>query len=146
MDGLEDRAKPLILNYRFVAHNYAKKAGNLLLVRPRVMGQKSSGILEGKERKNPVEYDSTSLESDLFDITLPPGYQVDELPPPTSADCGFAEYKSSAKMEGNVLKYQRSFSVKSLLVPKEKLGDLKTFYRQVAGDERNNAVLKRSAP
>jgi hypothetical protein len=49
-------------------------------------------------------------------------------------------------MEGNVLKYQRTYSVKRVFVPKDKLGDLKTFYRQVAGDERNNAVLKRAAP
>jgi hypothetical protein len=144
---LEDFSKPLVLRYRFVARNYAKTAGNLLLVRPRVIGgARSSGLLEGKERKNPVEFRSPSLESDLVDITLPPGYQVDELPPATTADCGFLEYKSNVKMEGNVLKYQRNYSVKSLLVPMDKLPELKTFYRQVAGDERNNAVLKRIAP
>jgi hypothetical protein len=49
-------------------------------------------------------------------------------------------------MEGNVLKYQRNYSVKSLFVPMDKLGDLKMFYRRVAGDERNNAVLKRTVP
>src|SRR5208283_4428141 len=43
--------------YSFEAINYAKSAGNLLLVRPRVMGNWSSDILEKKEpRKYPVEF------------------------------------------------------------------------------------------
>jgi hypothetical protein len=103
-------------------------------------------LLEGKERKHPVEFDSASLETDMFDIALPSGYQMDELPPPLAADCGIAEYKSQIKMEGNVLKYLRNYTVKEVLVPKTKLTELKSFYRQVAGDERNNAVLKRTSP
>ena len=146
VQGLEDSSKPLVVRYRFVARNYAKSAGNLLLVRPRVVGRKSTGLLEGKERKHPVEFYSASSESDMFDIVLPPGYVVDELPEPVAADCGFVDYKSTVKMEGSVLKYMRNYSVKSVYVPKDKLADLKTFYRQVAGDERNSAVLKRIAP
>ncbi len=82
----------------------------------------------------------------MFDISLPAGFQIDELPEPFSADCGFADYKSAIKMEGRVLKYQRSMAIKSVFVPKDRLGELKTFYRQIAGDERNNAVLKRQVP
>lgn len=47
-------------------------------------------------------------------------------------------------LQGNVLKYSRTYEVKDVHVPTEKLEDLKKFYRQVAADERASAVLKRA--
>ena len=44
--NLKQTDSPFIWDYSFQAENYAKYAGNLLLVRPRVLGSKSSGLLE----------------------------------------------------------------------------------------------------
>ena len=137
--------QPLVFNYSLIAENYAKTAGNLLLVRPRVVGTKSSGLLETKEpRKYPVEFEGPSRDTDVFEITLPAGYEVDDLPPPVSADYGFASYQSKAEADGHVLRYTRTFEVKELSVPLAKVEELKKLYRIIAGDERNTAVLKPS--
>jgi hypothetical protein len=49
--------QPFGFNYTFQSENYARTAGDLLLVRPRVLGNKSSGILETKEpRKFALEF------------------------------------------------------------------------------------------
>ena len=141
--NLKQTDRPFGFNYSFVALDYAKNAGNLILVRPRVLGSKSSALLETKEpRKFPVEFEGPSRDVDTFEITLPPGYEVDDLPPPVDADFGFASYHSKAEANGNTLKYTRTFEVKELSVPVDKLNDLKKFYRIIASDERNNAVLK----
>jgi hypothetical protein len=137
--------QPFGFNYSFEAANYAKNAGGLLLVRPRVLGVKSEAILETKEpRQYPVEFNGPVLDSDSFDITLPPGYEVDELPPPVDADFDFASYHSKIQVSGNVLGYSRTFEVKQLSVPVERTQDLKRFYRIIANDERNTAILKLS--
>ena len=137
---------PFGYQYSFVAENYAKTAGNLLLVRPRVVGSRSSDILETKEpRKYPVEFDGPSRDTDTFEITLPAGYEVDDLPPPVNADYSFASYHSKTEVNGNTLKYTRTFEVKELSVPLNKVEDLKKLYRIIAGDERNTAVLKPAA-
>jgi hypothetical protein len=47
-------------------------------------------------------------------------------------------------VKGNVITYNRTFEVKQLSVPANKAEELKTFYRVIASDERNAAVLKRS--
>ena len=134
---------PFGYQYSLVAQNYAKNAGNLLLVRPRVLGSKSSDLLETKEpRKYPVEFDGPSRDTDTFEITLPAGYEVDDLPPPVDADYGFASYHSKTEVSGTTLKYTRTFEVKELSVPLSKVDDLKKLYRIIAGDERNTAVLK----
>jgi hypothetical protein len=138
--------QPFVYNYSVVAQNYAKAAGNLLLVRPRFIGNKSSDLLETKEpRKYPVEFEGPSQDTDTFEITLPAGYEVDDLPPPANADYSFASYHSKTEVNGNTLKYTRTFEVKELSVPLSKVEDLKKLYRVIASDERNTAVLKPAA-
>jgi hypothetical protein len=144
--NLEQTDQPFEYNYSLVADKYAKPAGGLLLVRPRVLGAKSSDLLETKEpRQYPVVFDGPSRDVDTFDITIPQGFQVDDLPPPIDADYGFASYHSKAEVNGKVLRYTRTFEVKELTVPLAKVPDLKKLYRIIASDERNTAVLKPAA-
>jgi len=135
--------QPFGFHYTFEAQAYAKNAGGLLLVRPRVLGVKTSGILETKEpRKFPIELEEPTRDSDTFDITIPPGYVVDDVPPAVDADYGFASYHSKTEVKGNLIRYSRTFEVKELSVPVSKADELKKFYRIIAGDERNTVVLK----
>jgi hypothetical protein len=143
--NLQQTDQPFGFDYSFESENYAKTAGNLLLVRPRVIGSKSSGILETKEpRKFPIEFEGPAQDTDTFEITLPPGYEVDDLPPPVDADYGFASYHAKTEVKGNLIRYTRTFEVKELSVPVSKAEELKKFYRIIASDERNTAVLKPS--
>ena len=142
VSNLHQTEQPLEYNYSFVADGYAKTAGNLLLVRPRVIGTKTSDVMESKEeREYPVEFFGPELDTDLFEIALPAGYTVDDLPPPVDVDYGFAAYKSKTEVQGNALRYSRTFEVKEVDVPLAKVNDLKKFYRIIAEDERNAAVL-----
>lgn len=141
--NLNQPDQPFGYQYSLVAQNYAKTAGNLLLVRPRVVGINTSDLLETKEpRRYPVEFDGPWKSSDSIEIAIPAGYEVDDLPPPVNADYGFASYHSKTEVSGNTLKYTRTFEVKDLSVPVNKVEDLKKLYRIIAGDERNTAVLK----
>ena len=146
IENLNQTDQPFGFHYSFEAQNYAKNAGGLLLVRPRVLGVKSSGILETKEpRKFPVEFPGPSRDSDVFEITIPAGYVVDDVPPPVDADYGFASYHSKTEVKGNTIQYSRTMEVKELSVPVARADELKKFYRIIAGDERNTVVLKARA-
>jgi hypothetical protein len=102
--------------------------------------------LETKDpRKFPVEFEGPVRDTDKFEITIPPGYEVDDLPPAVDADYSFASYHSKTEVKGNVIGYTRTFEVKELSVPADKADDLKRFYRTIATDERNTVVLKTSA-
>jgi hypothetical protein len=141
--NLQDSHKPFQLDYSVVAQRYAKPAGELLLVRPRLIGIKGSGLLDTKEpRQLPVIFDGPRKDMDIFEITMPAGYEVDDLPPAVDVDYSFASYHSKTEVLGNKLKYTRTFEIKELSVPMEKMDDLRRFYRVIAGDERNTAVLK----
>ncbi|MGH8316114.1 MAG: transglutaminase, partial [Steroidobacterales bacterium] len=106
-------------------------------------GTKSSGLLETREpRENPIEFDGPRLDSDDFNIALPTGYEVDELPPPLDLDIGYAAYHSSTTATAHALHFTRTFEIKKLSVPVNKAGELKEFYRDIWNDERRTAVLR----
>ncbi len=137
----------LTLKYTFAAENYARSTGNLLLVRPRVLGRKGGVISVEKDKKRlyPVELSEPSLQSDDFEITLPPGYVVDELPPPVEAKCDYGYYSSTVEVSGNTLHYKRTYETKDVVVPAEKLDVFRNFLRQINSDERQSAVLRKAA-
>jgi hypothetical protein len=141
--NLSQRDMPFKYDWTFYSQNYAKTAGNLLLLRPRVVGTKADDILETKEpRKYPVEFEGPRRDTDTFEIKIPAGYEVDELPPPIDADYSFGSYHSKTEVAGDAIRYTRTFEIKELSVPTSKVDDLKKFYRIIASDERNTAVLK----
>jgi len=144
--NVDDTSQPFGYKYSLIARDYAKSAGNLLLVRPRVVGEDASGLLERKEpRKYPIEMDYPAQYTDAFDIVLPAGYEVDDLPPPVDLDKPFASYHSKTEVKGHTLHYSRTYEVKQLTIPLDQMDDLRKFYRIVAGDERSTAVLKPSS-
>jgi len=146
IDNLNITDKPFGFHYTFEARNYAKNAGGLLLVRPRVLGVQSSGILETKDpRKFAIEFEGPSRDTDTFEIAIPAGYVVDDLPPPVDADYSFASYHAKTEVKDNRIHYSRTLEVKELSVPVARADELKKFYRIIAGDERNTVVLKMGA-
>jgi len=141
--SLKETDLPLQYVYTFSSPNYAKTAGDLLLVRPRVIGHESSDLLEKKEpRKYAVEFEGPQRDTNVYDIALPTGYEVDELPPPVDAEYSFGSYHSKTVAEGHSLRYTRTYEIRQLSVPISQMDDLKKFYRIIASDERNTAVLK----
>jgi len=144
--NVHDIDKPFEWIYEFKSDQYAKRTGDLLLVRPRVLDSWTHGFLETKQsREHAIEFDGPERDTDVTEIAIPPGYAVDDLPPSVAVNYGFASYQSKTELVGRKLRYTRSFEIKDLSVPAAKAGDLKELYRVIAGDERNSAVLKRTA-
>src|SRR3984957_2493079 len=146
LGNLEKYDEHLVVHYKFAVDAYAKSAGNLLIIRPRVIGEKGSSILSGKARTYPIEFTEATLQSDMFDITLPAGYVVDELPQSVDAKCDYASYKSNVEVKDNVLHYKRIYEITGVVVPTEKLPEVRDFFHQVAAAEKSSAVLRRANP
>jgi hypothetical protein len=142
IENLDDLDKELVITYHLVATSYAKKAGNLLLVRPRLLGRKADVVLDLKERKYPYELDAPSLENDTIEITLPAGLVMDELPPPAKVTSGPLRYASETKIDNGVMTYKREYEVQAIQVALDKLPELNGALTKILADERNAAVFK----
>ena len=115
----------------------------LMLVRPRVLGEKSFA-LERKPRLLPFQFKSTSRETDTFEIELPKEYAVEDVPDPVKLDAGFATYQSRFEVEGSKLRYWREFVRRDVLIGPEHTEELRKFLGAIGADEAAVVVLKRA--
>ena len=137
-----DLDKPLELEYSVTAPVYAKGAGALLLVRPRVFGTDAQG-LDDKPRHVPISFSDVGTWDDDFDLKIPPGYTVDDLPDPVNVDVGFATYHSEVKAQGDVLHYRREYVLKKVTLDPGDYPILHKLESAIATDENSDAVLKK---
>jgi hypothetical protein len=137
---------PLEWDYRFSAPSYARRSGDLLMVRPRVLGVHAFIIPEDKPRVHDLVLSEPRLHQDEVLIELPAGYVVESLPPPVELDTGFATYRSRSDVSGSQLKYTRSYEVRDLLVPVARIEEYRRLHLAIARDERAVVVLRKAAP
>ena len=135
-------SKSLVLQYSFTASNYAQPSGDLLLLRPRVVGRHAKPYND-KPRAYPIDLGETGTWRDRIDVTLPAGYTVDDLPAAVNLDMGFAAYKSDVKADAGVLHYSREYIVRQLDLAPDKSGDVSKLMAVINADENSSAVLKK---
>ena len=134
--------KPMEVHYKLSASQYAHQAGPLLLVRPRVVGSHAMAFND-KPRTVPIDLSATGRWSDSFDITLPPGYVVDETPDPVNLDLDFASYHSNITAKGDQLHYEREYIVRQVEIPAARAADFRKLEGAILMDEKGTAVLKK---
>ncbi|MDR3750830.1 MAG: DUF3857 and transglutaminase domain-containing protein [Terracidiphilus sp.] len=141
-----DLNKPLGLDIHISTTSYAHTAGPLLLFRPRVLGshvRKVADVMDGKPRAYSIELGHPGHWRDSFDIALPAGYVVDEIPDPVAVDLDFASYHSSVTAKGNLLHYERDYVVRKVEIPPAKAAAFRQFESAIVSDEKGTAVLRK---
>ena len=141
IEQLEDPAVPLVVRYSVVANDYAARAGDLLLVRPRVLGAKGEGPID-PARKYPYETEGPSLHVDDVEIVMPATVALDELPSPVLVATPHLRYTSESAFENGVLRYRRRYEMKVITVPPGDVAALNAAFARIAADERASAVFK----
>lgn len=137
--------KPLEFHYKLTAKQYAHQAGPLLLVRPRVVGSDVLPSMDknGKPRTVPIDLQATGHWHDSYDIQLPEGYVVDEMPDPVNVDTDFASYHSTISSKGKVLHYERDYKLSQVELPPEKAPEFRRLEGMILADEKATVVLKK---
>ncbi len=142
VENVDALNKDLTTTFDLQASHFASFTGPLLMVRPRVLG--SYGLdVDRKARHVEINLEQTMQGTDEYDIELPQGYVVDELPDPVKIDVGFASYVSSTELHGRVLHYTRKYTVRQITVPAAKYPEVQQLAAAIAADEDSQAILKR---
>ncbi len=146
--NLDTLNQDLTTSFHLTAAHFARSAGPLLMVRPRVFGSEDLlGVLhdERGDKEIPVDLHATLQSRDDFKIVLPPGYTADELPDPVSLDTDFATYHSAATVRDGTLQFIRSLTIRTVSLPSDRFADLQRLAQAIAADENSTAVLKKSS-
>jgi hypothetical protein len=142
VENVDALNKDLTTSFSLQADRFGRAMGPLLMVRPRVIGSEEMPI-DHKARKVPIDLKQTMTAKDDFTIELPAGYLIDEIPEPVKVDVGFASYESSSKLDGNMLHYTRTFTVRQVSLPAERYADVQKLAAAIDADEQSQAVLKK---
>jgi transglutaminase-like putative cysteine protease len=140
---LEQLQQNLQLTFKLTDPGYAQIRGPLMLVRPRVLGEKALA-LEHKPRHLPFQFKDASRETDVYEFDLPKDYAVDDIPDPVKVDMGFATYQSKIEVTGSKLKYSREFVRREVLLKPEQTEALRKMQSIIGADENVAVVLKRA--
>lgn len=140
LDQIEQK---LVISLKLSAPGYGQIRGPLMLVRPRILGEKSFA-LERRPRQYPFQFERASHETDSFEIELPKDYSVEDVPDPVKVDAGFASYQSKVEVAGSTLRYTREFVRRDVLIGPEHAEELRKFLGTIGADEAAVVVLKRA--
>ena len=143
IENAQDLDKAVVIRYKFRAENYAKPAGSMMLVRPRVFGEFAGRWDTSKPRHYAYEFPAPFLSSDRIELSVPEGFKIAELPDPMQVKLPFAEYTSKTEVNGNVLRYTRQYKMLATEVPFEQTAELKKLFGEINTDEKGMAVLRR---
>jgi hypothetical protein len=143
VENVKDVDKEMVLSYTVTASSYGKNTGSLFMVRPRIMGSDASQV-DDKPRHYPVSFGETLVNRDEFDVELPQGYVADEVPSSIKMDVGFASYESKTTVEQNVLRYQRTYTIRAIEVPADQYDDVRRLMGAIVSDEHSNVLLRKS--
>jgi len=137
---------PVTLDLHLSVPGYSRQAGPLRLVRPRVLGSDARdvpGVMGGEARKYPIELSHPGIWADSYDIKLPAGYTVDEMPGPVKIDLPFASYRSLVSAKGDVLHFERKYVVKQVEVSAAQAAEFRRLEDAIVTDEKGMVVLKK---
>jgi hypothetical protein len=141
IEYLDESESDLVIRYDINAPNYARRVADMLLVRPRVLGQKGETLVDMK-RTYPYVTEGPSLHSDEIEIHMPATVKLDELPAKVDIRTPNAQYSSASTFADGVLRYRRSYALHQFTIPRESLAELNGVWKQILGDERASAVFK----
>jgi hypothetical protein len=141
---LDQTEKNLEVVLKLSNPGYAQIRGPLMILRPRVVGEKSL-TLDHKPRHFPFQFEDTSRETDIYEFELPKEYSVEDLPDPVNVDMGFAAYHSKVELAGNKLRYSREFIRREVLLKPDRVEELRKMQGIIGADENAAVVLKHNS-
>lgn len=142
----KELSQPVGLDLHLSVPAYAHVSGPLLLVRPRLIGSDAlhvPEVMEGKPRMYPIVLSYPGRWHNRYEIALPPGYVVDEMPDPVDVDMGFARYRSKVSVEGGKVRYESLYEVRQVEIPAVKAADFRRLEENILSSEAGTVVLKK---
>lgn len=147
-DGRE-KTGPFVMNVALDAAKYGRPTGKTLLILPLVSSLNSvrANPFKSEKRVWPiVEEDASSMHTETT-ITVPDGYEIEDLPGSADVVCAIQEYhrKVEKSADGKVITISDNFFAKPGRVESSDYSKIRTFYDDLVKVADDQIVLKKSA-
>lgn len=121
--------------------NYATITGKRLFIIPNIMTRHARRLTPDINRKFELELDYEYRDTDSVEIIIPTGYTAESVPQDVQLDTRFGRYRSSVKIDGNRILYQRTMEHFAGRFPASDYAELVKFYDAMYKADRAKMVL-----
>jgi hypothetical protein len=123
----------------------AEVMGNMIYVDPIITGKLEENPLKQQERQLPIEFIVPLINTYMFTLTIPEGYEVDELPQSISLTTSdrTASLRYMIQTVGNKLQLRHTWQIKESFYTPDKFGELKEFYAMIVSKQNEQIVLRK---
>lgn len=130
----------LILN--FIAKDYVKKAGNLLIFNMPSAEFINSGLFGSEKRIYPINFHF--LHKDISDVSIdvPKGYTVKYLPENIELNNSFAFFKKTTAVNDGKIKLRIEYELKKLMIPLDEYSAFKEFVESIIKEMKKSIVFE----
>jgi hypothetical protein len=142
IENLDDPEADLVTRYTLTAPSYATRVGEMVLIRPRVLGQKAEQQVALADRQYGYVTEGPSVQTDDIEIAVPDPLKMDELPSPVDVKTPSVQYTSKSEFKDGILRYKRQYALQTWFVGRDALPELNKVFAQVLSDERASAIFK----
>lgn len=144
-DGANEIDKSFKENHELKISDHIMQAGDVMYINPFITEQIEENPFKLEKREFPVDYGCAKEKIYSVKLTIPDGYEIDELPEskmmalPGSA----ARYLYNATRAGNTINITSAFSVNRNIFTQEEYPNLREFYNLVVAKQAEQIVLKK---
>jgi hypothetical protein len=125
--------------------HYGSKSGKRLFVQPNIFSKFSFTMPDTMAKKarqlTVVANDMAYTDSDSLIFDLPEGFAMEHTPEPTTLNSPFGSYAMACRLDGKRLFYTRKLVLNNSEQPKESLGILLDFMRNIEKADKMKLVL-----
>lgn len=124
---------------------HSNVAGDVIYVNPIVASQMVDNPFSAETRIYPINFGMAVEKTYMCKITLPDGYQIDEMPQNKliALPGGAGRYTYNITQMGNVINLTSTFIVSRVLFGQDEYKPLREFYGQVVAKQAEQIVLKK---
>ncbi|MFN7926920.1 MAG: DUF3857 domain-containing protein [Blastocatellia bacterium] len=137
-----DASSHFKLEIELTAAEYAQRLQGMLLFKPALTNYAAAVTLLDAKREQPIVLDADSRHETIR-ITLPKGYEIDELPAPQIIKASFGQCELKYEAKDGVVFYSRTIRLQKVTLPAAEAEQVKTFFARIKTAEQAPVVLVR---
>ena len=140
--GLDDLSETVAISCRYDLPHFAHLSPGRMVFSPLHRFSLTTQFARKAERIYALEFDYPRRISLEERYRLPPGYELQDLPPNTELDSAFASFRLAYAEEGDELVCLREFRLKVISLPREDYKDFRAFCLAADQAEKEHVILR----
>ena len=133
---------PLTAEFNLKVPGWASPAGRRAILPATLFAASEKHIFEHADRVWPVYFRFPYRATDVVDIQLPTGWQVESVPKDEDKDLKGAEYSLKVEKNNGTVRIQRMLRSDLFIVPKDTYPVLRGFFQFVKSEDEQQVVMQ----